>query len=280
MKKANNDISTAQKASWNKFAGGWKKWDALTMDLLRPCGDAILDHLGASGNCQVLDIAAGTGEPGLSIAAHLYDGGTVTITDLSESMLQVAVEKAALSGARHVEFREADASALPFADHAFDAVSCRMGFMFFPDMQQAANEMARVLKPGGRIATAVWAGPERNFWVTCMMQNIAKHIEVPPPVPGAPGMFRCAQAGLMAGMFASAGLKEVSEREVPNTVGVSGPEEYWHMMTEVAAPFVAALSTADTDTVAKVKADVIANMTERYPKGNIDGSAIVITAVK
>ncbi|MCB0794640.1 MAG: methyltransferase domain-containing protein, partial [Flavobacteriales bacterium] len=161
-----------------------------------------------------------------------------------------------------------------------DEVSCRMGFMFFPDMQRAAHEMARVLKPGGRIATAVWAGPEKNFWVTCMMQNIKKHIELPAPVPGAPGMFRCAKPGLIAGLFRNAGLKEVAEREVSCTVGVSGPEEYWNMMTDVAAPFVAALGKADAESVAKVKADVIASMTERYPQGHIDGGALVITAVK
>ncbi len=274
------DISAAQKASWNKFSAGWRKWDALTMGMLQAHGEAIMDHLGASGTCQVLDIAGGTGEPGLSIAKHLTDGGTVHITDLSANMLQVAKEKAAASGAKHVDFREADVSELPFANNSMDAVSCRHGFMFFPDMQQAANEMARVLKPGGRIAVAVWAGPEKNYWVTGMMQNIKKHIEVPQPQPGAPGMFRCAQPGLIAGLFKTAGLKEAVEREVPVTLDVSGPQEYWDMMTEVAAPFVAALSGSDAATVAKVKADVIAAMTDRYPKGHIDGMGIVVTAMK
>ena len=279
METAINDISTAQKAAWNKFSAGWKKWDTLTMEMLRPPGDAIIDHLGATGTSVVLDIAAGTGEPGLSIARHLH-GGRVIITDLAEHMLEVAREKAAAAGITNVEFREADANALPFADNSFDEISCRMGFMFFPDMQQAANEMARVLKPGGRIATSVWAGPEKNFWVTCMQKNIKKHIDMPPPEPGAPGMFRCAQPGLIAGLFRNAGLRDVAEREVPNTVGVSGPEQYWDMMTEVAAPFVAALSKADAATVAKVKADVLADMGEQYPNGNIAGCAIVITAVK
>ena len=280
MSTTTNDISSAQKASWNKFSTGWKKWDAHTMAFLGPHGEAIMDHLGASGECQVLDIAAGTGEPGLSIAKHLHGSGRVHITDLSESMLQVAVEKAARAGATHVEFREADANALPFADSSMDAISCRHGFMFFPDMQQAANEMARVLKPGGSIAAAVWAGPEKNYWVTCMMQNIKKHIELPPPQAGAPGMFRCAEPGLMAGIFNAAKLKEVQQREVLCTLGVGDAEEYWSMMTEVAAPFVAALSSADADTVARVKADVIADMSARYPKGNIDGSAFVVTGKK
>jgi ubiquinone/menaquinone biosynthesis C-methylase UbiE len=275
-----NDISTAQKASWDKFSSGWRKWDELTMNMLAPFGDAILDHLGSTGSSVVLDIAAGTGEPGLSIAKHLSDGGKVVITDLSEGMLQVAREKAQATGAKHVEFAVADANELPFPNSSFDDVSCRMGFMFVPDMQVAANEMTRVLKPGGRIAAVVWAGPEKNYWVTCMMQNIKKHIDVAPPEPGAPGMFRCAQPGLIAGIFKKAGLKNVTEQEVPCTVGVSGPEEYWNMMTEVAAPFVAALSGADAATVAKVKAGVIADMTERYPKGNIDGVGIVISGEK
>jgi ubiquinone/menaquinone biosynthesis C-methylase UbiE len=279
METVINDISTTQKAAWNKFSAGWKKWDALTMEMLRPHGDAIMDHLGATGTSVVLDIASGTGEPGLSIAPHLH-GGKVVITDLAEHMLTVAKEKAAEAGISNVDFREADANALPFAENTFDEISCRHGFMFFPDMQQAANEMARVLKPGGRIATAVWAGPEKNPWVTGMMRNIKKHIDVAPPEPGAPGIFRCAEPGLIAGLFRNAGLKDVAERDVPNVLGVSGPEDYWNMMTEVAAPVVAALSKADADTVAKVKADVLADMAAHYPNGNIPGCGVVITAVK
>lgn len=273
------DISTAQRASWNRFSAGWRKWDRLTMEMIRPHGEAIMDHLGATGTSRVLDVAAGTGEPGLSIARHLH-GGTVVITDLAEHMLQVAKDKAAAMGIRNVEFQEADADALPFADASFDEVSCRHGFMFFPDVQQAAHEMARVLKPGGRIAAVVWAGPEKNPWITCMQRNIKKHIDVAPPEPGAPGMFRCAQPGYMSAVFSNAGLREVQERELPNTLPVSGPQEYWDMLTEVAAPFVAALSKADAATVAQVKADVLVDMAALYPNGNVPGCGIVVTGVK
>lgn len=279
METTATDISTAQRASWNKFSTGWRKWDGIVMEMLRPHGEAIMDHLGATGTSVVLDVAAGTGEPGLSIARHLH-GGKVIITDLAEHMLDVAKEKAAAAGITNVEFREADANALPFPDNTFDEISCRHGFMFFPDMQQAANEMARVLKPGGRIAAMVWAGPEKNFWVTCMMGNIKKHIDMPPPEPGAPGMFRCAQPGLLAGIFRNAGLQDVQEREVPTVVPVSGPQEYWDMQTEVGAPFVAALSKVDAATVAKVRDGVLADMAERYPNGNIAACGILVTAVK
>ena len=248
------------------------------MSFTAPHGAAILDYLGASGAAQVLDIAGGTGEPGLSIAKHLGAGGRVVITDLSEGMLAVAREK--VKGASYVEFEIADANDLPFPASTFDAVSCRHGFMFFPDMQRTAREMARVLKPGGKAAIAVWAGPEKNFWITCMMENITKHIPVPSTAPGAPGMFRCAQPGLLVGIFRDAGFRVAEERMVPCILPVSGPEEYWNMMTEIAAPFVAALKDAPTATVAKVKADVLAAMGERYPNGHIECMGIVITAVK
>ncbi len=275
-----NAISAAQKASWDHFSAGWKKWDKATMHFLGPVGKVMIDHIGASGDCQVLDIAAGTGQPGLSIARHLSHGGKVVLTDLSWKMLQVAVEKAAAAGIHNVEFREADANALPFADNSMDGVSCRFGFMFFPDLQRAANEMARVLKPGGRIAVAVWAGPEQNFWITGMMQNIKKRIDVPPVQPGAPGMFRCAAPGFMAGLLTNAGLKEATEKPVTSTYDLNGGAAYWDMITEIAAPFVSALQGVDPTIVAQIKADVVAAMDERFPDGKITGMATVITAVK
>ena len=279
MNTASLEISSAQKASWNKFSPGWKKWDALTMGFLAPHGAAIIDDLKPSGSSVVLDVAAGTGEPGLSMARMLA-GGKVVLTDLAEGMLQVARDKAAAARAKNVEFRVADACELPFEDDSFDAVSCRLGFMFFPDMQLAAREMVRVLKPGGRLATTVWSSPERNFWVTCMMQNIKKHIDLPAPPPGAPGMFRCAQPGLIGGLFEAAGLREVREAEIPCKLDCGSAQGYWDMMTEVAAPFVAALNQAHEATITIVKADVVASMNERYPAGAIDACGMIVAGVK
>lgn len=279
METKTNDISTAQRATWNKFSPGWKKWDDVVIEFLGPQGQAIIDHLAPQGSQRILDIAAGTGEPGLRIA-QLVQQGRVVITDLAESMLQVAVEKAARLGLSNVEFKEADANALPFDDNSFDAVSCRLGFMFFPDVQQAAREMVRVLKPGGRIATTVWAEPEKNFFVTCPMQAINKHVPMPPPPPGAPGIFRCAQPGMVSDLFKAAGLRNVAERDVPCPMPVATPEQFWEWQTEVAAPVVAALANADADTVARVKADVIAAVKERYPNGNLPACARVIVGTK
>ena len=126
-------IREQQKASWNKFSPGWKKWDDLTMDFLKPMGDEIIRLLKPINNEVILDVAGGTGEPGLTIASMLKDG-KVSITDLAESMLEIARENATKRGIKNIEIRACDVCELPFDDNTFDAISCRKGFMFFPDM--------------------------------------------------------------------------------------------------------------------------------------------------
>lgn len=280
MNQQLEEIREQQKQSWNKFSAGWKKWDEMTMNFLKPMGDEIITSINPSGTSKVLDIAAGTGEPGLTIATML-DGGVVTITDLSEDMLAIAKENAERRGIHNIETTACDVCELPFTDNSFDAISCRFGFMFFPDMQLAANEMARVLKPGGRIATSVWNVPEKNFWVTATMGTINRNMELPPPPPGSPGMFRCAKPGLIKELFEKAGLKNVTEKEVASKLNSGTVENYWNMMTEIGAPIVAALSKADDAMHQKIKKEVFELVSQKYP-GNvaIDAGAIVISAEK
>jgi ubiquinone/menaquinone biosynthesis C-methylase UbiE len=281
MNEQLQEIREQQKQSWNKFSGGWKKWDEMTMDFLRPMGQEIIDSINPSGNDMVLDIAAGTGEPGLTIAMMLK-GGKVVITDLAEDMLTVARENAVTRGISNIETKACDVCELPFADNSFDAISCRFGFMFFPDMQLAANEMTRVLKPGGRIAVSVWNIPEKNFWVTAIMSTINRNMDLPQAPSGAPGMFRCCKPGLMKELFEKAGLKKITEKEVSSQLKSETAENYWSMMTEVGAPIVAALSKANEAMREKIKKEVFELVSSKYPgdKVAIDASAIVIAAEK
>jgi ubiquinone/menaquinone biosynthesis C-methylase UbiE len=274
-------IREQQKESWNKFSAGWKKWDDLTMDFLKPVGDKIIQLIDPKNNDVILDVAGGTGEPGLTIAGML-NGGKVVITDLAEDMLDIARQNAIQKGIKNVEFRACDVCELPFADYTFDAISCRFGFMFFPDMLLAAKEMVRVLKPGGRIATSVWNIPEKNFWVTATMGTINKNMELPAPPPGAPGMFRCAKDGFIAGLFAEAGLKNIAQKEVSGKLNCKTADVYWNMMTEIAAPIVAALSKADDAMKEKIKREVYQAINQKYPEGDvvIDSSALVIYGEK
>ena len=281
MEQTFEKIRDQQKESWNKFSSGWKKWDDLTMDFLKPMGDEIIRFIKPKDGDMILDIAAGTGEPGLTIAS-MIKGGKVIITDLAEDMLTIAKENAAQRGIKNIETRACDVCELPFADNTFDAISCRFGFMFFPDMLLAAKEMVRVLKPGGRIATSVWNVPEKNFWVTAIMGTINKNMELPAPPPGSPGMFRCAKDDLMTNLFQQAGLKHIAVTEVAGKLNCKTTDVYWNMMTEVGAPIVAALSKADEAMKEKIKKEVFELVNKKYPAGDfkIDSSALVIYGEK
>lgn len=281
MDRQQEIIREQQKETWNKFSAGWKKWDDITMDWLKPMGDEIISLLQPKTGDLVLDVAAGTGEPGLTIAS-MMKGGKVIITDLSEDMLAIARENAALRGINNIETLVCDVCELPFPDNTFDAISCRFGFMFFPDMLLAAKEMFRVLKPGGRIATSVWNGPEKNFWVTATMGTINRNMELPAPPQGSPGIFRCAKDGLMSDLFLQAGLKNISKTEITGKLNCKTTDVYWELITEIAAPVVAGLSKADDEMKAKIKDEVYQTLNQKYPDGNIliDSSAFVIYGEK
>jgi ubiquinone/menaquinone biosynthesis C-methylase UbiE len=281
MEKEQIDIREQQRATWNKFSPGWKKWDDFTMSFLKPMGDQIIDMLDLEPTDHVLDIATGTGEPGITIAG-ITNEGKVIGTDLSEGMLKIAAENAQLKGISNYEVMVADACELPFPDNHFDKISCRMGFMFFPDMLTAAKEMKRVLKPGGRMATSVWETPENNVWITTMMGNMKKHIEIPSPPPGAPGMFRCGARGFMTDLLQTAGFYNVKEKVVQGEVEYESPDHYWIMMNEVAAPVVAAMEKADDDTRTNIKYDLFKALSEKEKDGKLymKYSSIVISGEK
>ncbi|TGJ99551.1 methyltransferase domain-containing protein [Leptospira semungkisensis] len=274
-------IREEQRESWNKFSSGWKKWDDLFMDFLEPMGNEIIRLLDLKSKDIVLDVAAGTGEPGLTIASQI-NNGYVIITDLAEDMLAIAKENASIRGINNIDTIACDVSELPFGNETFDSISCRFGFMFFPDMTLAINEMVRVLKPGGKIAASVWNVPDKNFWITAIMGVINKNMEIPAPPPGSPGMFRCAGDGVISDLFLKAGLQKVSVREVNGKLKCVTAETYWNVMTEVAAPIVAALSKADAGMKEKIKKEVLELVNQKYPKDGvmIDSSALVVYGQK
>jgi ubiquinone/menaquinone biosynthesis C-methylase UbiE len=281
MEPKSEQILEQQKETWNKFSPGWKKWDTLNLEFLKPMTDAIIHLLHPIGNEWVLDIASGTGEPALTIAAML-NHGKVILTDLSEGMLEVARENAAKRGITNIETVACDAGRLPFADETFDLVSCRLGFMFFPDMLHTAKELLRVLKPGGKIATTVWGAPDKNFWATATMNVINKNLDIPKPPAGAPGLYRCSEKGLVAVLLKEAGFNQVTESEVRGTLNVQDIDVYWNFMTEVNAGVVAALSKADDAMRAKIKTEVYESVAEKYPLGPlaIESGALIIYGVK
>ncbi len=258
------EIREQQHDTWERFAAGWKKWDGMALSWLAPFGEAMLRKAGLREDAHVLDIATGTGEPGLT-AARRVPRGRVTLTDLAEHMLAVASEHVALRGLDNVETRVCETGALPFADASFDAVLCRFGYMFFPDIGIANREFVRVARPGARVCAAIWSDPLKNPWATTILGTIARHVDLPAPPPGSPGLFRCAGTGYMREVFIESGLKDVHEEEVATDMLHESPEHYWTFMNDVAAPVVAGLAKVDAATREKIKAEVL-HQARRTPR--------------
>ncbi|MCG6884156.1 MAG: methyltransferase domain-containing protein [Silicimonas sp.] len=117
------------------------------------CAEDLVADAGVTGDQSVLDVAAGTG---VVARAAARTGAAVTGTDLNAGMLEAADRFAAEAGLKGIRWLDCDAADMPFPDAAFDVVLCQQGLQFMPDKPAAMSEMARVLKPGGRLALSVW----------------------------------------------------------------------------------------------------------------------------
>ena len=229
MRRA-DEIRDAQRATWAGLSAGWEKWDSVIMEQLGPVGTAMIERLDLAEEARCLDIASGTGEPGLTVAKRLPQGHVV-LTDLVAEMLDIAARRATAQGISNIETKVCSADALPFDDATFDGVSVRFGYMFFPDMGAATAEFARVLAPGGRLCSSVWVRPEANPWTSIAMEAIATEAAVAPPAPGTPHMFRCATRGSVSALYEAAGLRDVTEWDVDVELVTDSPEQYWDMIS-------------------------------------------------
>ena len=251
------------------------------MDQLGPVSAAMIDYLDVAEDQQHLDVASGTGEPGLSIARRA-PRGRVVLTDIAPEMLDVAERRAVAQGVTNIETRACSADELPFGDAVFDSVSVRFGYMFLPDAAKATVEFARVLKRGGRICSSVWVKPEENPWTSIIMGAIATEVMVPVPDPDAPSMFRYAATGSIGSVYAAADLHDIAEWDIDVELVTSSPAEYWEMMSEHVSLAVAALSQVGEPARERIRERVIADVGayERDGRIRVPGVARCSVATK
>jgi ubiquinone/menaquinone biosynthesis C-methylase UbiE len=130
--------------------------------LFEPWALLLLDECDLHRNAVVLDVATGPGTVARLAAKRVGPGGRVVATDISRPMLDVAKSKPSLPDAAPITYIESPAAPLPVESAVFDVVVCQQGLQFFPDRFAALGEMRRALKPGGRLAIAVWSRIEDN----------------------------------------------------------------------------------------------------------------------
>jgi SAM-dependent methyltransferase len=230
---------------------------------------------------RVLDIATGVGDPAISIAEKVGPSGSVLATDLVAEMLAFAREKAAARGVTNIEFRHVDGEELDAPAGSFDAVTMRFGLMFMPDPEGCLRRARAALNPGGSIAVATWAAPPKNPWVTVPMATMGRHIELPQPPPGAPGLFAFADSGRLESTVKSAGFSDVRVEEVALMMSdFEKGAEFWAFMTDVAGPVAMLFATKVPPEKRAAVAAEIARAVEAAGGGTarLKGVALLATA--
>jgi len=193
-------------------------WDRMSPIYLREVDDrfteiidSVIRRAALQRGQQVLDLGTGTGSVAVGAAsAVMPGGGTVTGMDISPEMLRLARQRAVSMGLSNITFLEGRAEEIPTPSGRFDAVLASLSLMYVIDRGAAAREIARVLRPGGRVVAAVWGGPEHADIVR--FQQTAGSFAPKPPVPGV-GPGALAAAAEFLAQLESAGIRASLEAE-------------------------------------------------------------------
>lgn len=225
-----------QRQDWNRVAGGWEKWDRFFDEQMAFLNHRLVADARLRAGLRVLDLGSGTGYPALLAAQAVGSKGSVHGIDLAEHMLDTARRKASSLMLSNISFQTGDVTTLPFEGSSFDAVISRFCLMFLPEIPKAVTEIARVLKPGTWLSTAVWSAPEKNAYLTTPLAVIKQFIELPQPDPTAPGIFRLAKSGDLVKMLHDAGFGSIVEEEYLAEVRFPSGAEYYESLMDIAAP--------------------------------------------
>jgi SAM-dependent methyltransferase len=195
--------------AWERAAAGWGKRADRIRDWGMPVSVAMVDALGLHPGQRVLELAGGPGDTGFMAAELVRPGGTLISSDGADAMLDVARARAAELGIDNVEFKQLELEWIDLETASVDAVLVRWGIMLIVDPAAAAQEIRRILRPGGRAAFAVWDKPEHNPWAVIPGRAMVQLGHGEPPDPTAPGMFALADDGRLAELLEGAGFEDV-----------------------------------------------------------------------
>jgi SAM-dependent methyltransferase len=205
---------------------------------------------------RVLELACGPGGLGLAAAPLVAPGGEVVLSDVVAEMTSIAAARAEALGLANVTTCELDLDQIDQPDASYDVVLCREGLMFALDPARAVREIARVLRPGGRVAIAVWGPRERNPWLGLVLDAVGEQLGAPVPPPGIPGPFALDDADRLAGMLSDAPLIDVVVGELPTPMRTGSFDEWWARTSSLAGPLTTILASLPEGATQEIRARV------------------------
>lgn len=246
MSKVNFDpeeFKINQKNSWDSVAAGWQKWWKTIENGAQTVSDKMVELAQIRAGQRVLDIATGIGEPAITAGKIVGQEGHVTATDISQEMLAIGQERARSLGLQDfMDFVQSDAENLKLkTDDKFDAILCRWGLMFLPNLDTALNNIYDKLVSGGRFAAAVWSEPSKVPFISLSMDTARKHLGALPG-QGLPGPLSLADVESLKKSFQKAGFVDIQTEKIPVTFDFDSAEDYTKFNQDIVAPIRTILS--------------------------------------
>jgi ubiquinone/menaquinone biosynthesis C-methylase UbiE len=226
------------------LAPGWERWRARIEEFAAPVREWMIRELAPRPGDTVLELAAGAGDTGFDAAPIVGDRGRLISTDFSPAMVEVARRRGAELGLGNVDYRVTDAERIELDRGSVDGVICRCGYMLMADPAGALAQTRRVLRPGGRLALAVWGAPERNPWASVCFGLLVERGHMPPAEPGGPGPFAMAGEADTRALLERAGYTSRHTEEVAVRFAFRDIDDYLTFATDTggqAAPVLRGL---------------------------------------
>ena len=267
---------------WAEVAGGWAEYADHVDERSAKLTHTMLERAALAPGDRVLELACGPGGAGLQAASRVAPDGEVVLSDIAAEMTAIASARAHELGLTNVITRVLDLERIDEADGAYDIVLCREGLMLVPDPARAAREIRRVLRPGGRLALAVWGPRERNPWLGVMFDAISAQLGCPVPPAGIPGPFSLQDADQLSSLLANAGLSDVEVSKTPVPLLAHSFEEWWTARRALAGPLTKILSSLTEDAAQAIR-DRVHQATKPYetPDGlEFPGVALIASAMR
>jgi len=268
-------------ARWSRASAGWGRRAEETAQAAQAVTLWMVEAIRPRPGMTVVELACGPGEAGLLAAEMVAPDGRVLLADAVEEMVEIAGRRARERGIHNVQGRVVDLEWLDFGAATTDAILCRWGYMFAVDPAAAFGEARRTLRPGGRIAVAVWDEPAANPFAQVPTKALVELGHADPRPPEMPGMFTLSGTRAVPELLRGAGFTEVECETIDVVFRRASLEDFWAWTCDLARPFaeaVAALAPGEREAVKERIGELMAPHTAPDGSLAVPGRAVVAAA--
>jgi SAM-dependent methyltransferase len=256
-------------ANWGRIAPGWEERREWMLEITGVVNRWLAEKADPQPGQTFLDIAAGIGDLGFAVAKRVGDEGHVISSDFAPEMVEAARRNGQAQGVGNVEHRVLDAERMDLDDDSVDGVVCRWGYMLIADPGAALKETRRVLRDGGPLAFAVWRTPDLNPWAALPGMTLVQRGHMPPPEPGAPGIFALGDPDRIRELVTGAGFGEPELEDISFEFRYRDADDFWDALVGLAGPLAQAVDALSEDERQATREAVLEAI---EPHRNEDGS--------